>query len=109
MYVIRWLKEREARSHIRDTLHHFPACSPLLSFAVIRSLTHHSDHASQLPSYISLKNNVELTVSSVSNTAKRRDDHRNAIELYHQRIVSVRFVDNIRLVFCFIVLLTICS
>lgn len=86
----KWVKERETRLRIRDTLHNFPPCSPLQSSEVIPFLTHRLDHASQLPSYISLKNNVELTVSSVSNTAKRRDDHRNAIELYHQRIVSVR-------------------
>lgn len=73
-------------------LHNFPACSPLQpSPEMIRSLTCHVGHASQLPNYVTLKNNAELNVSSVSNLAKRRDKHKNAIEKYHQQIVNERY------------------
>ena len=88
----RWIRELETRRHIRETLHDFPACRPLKSSPeMIHALTRHSSHAANLPDYVTLTNGVELTVSSVSSLERRRGQHRNAVEKFHQQILSERY------------------
>ncbi|XP_065062634.1 germinal-center associated nuclear protein-like [Rhopilema esculentum] len=87
----KWKQMRATRKRIWETLNDFPACYPLkISSEVIRSLTRNAAHASNLPNYVTLDSDVELAISSVSNLARKRDRHRDAVKRLHQQLMTDR-------------------